>query len=536
MSAIVYRVRKEIKNAFLDMFHHPAKLVLYLGLIALLGVSMFTNNHPSRPSTNALMDIRILHGIYLAVLLLIGVPSILVGLKSGATFFKMSDVNFMFVSPISPKTILAYGLVKQMASSLLMMVFLMFYSGMAINMFGISVWQMIALVAGVALMVFTIQLITLLIYSVTSGRPGRVLFVKVCLYGIIGVMAAFVLGSFFLNGSNMESIFAAIASPYIEYVPIIGWIKGMIFAIIAGNTFNIILFASLNVLSIAGSVLMFVKSNSDYYEDVLQTTESTFALRQSMKSGRTAGMNVNSKPSRVTDTGINHGWGANTFFFKHLRQAKRGSRLPFIRTSSVVLLIINIIVIIVVPKLAASDGEVVPTGYLLAISLVVSTYILFFLNAAGDWTLELMKPYIYLVPARPFDKLLWASMTTIMMPVINGVVIFTILGIALHANPATALICILIYASMGFLFTASNVLSQRIFGTMANKGLIMILYMLLLAVLLAPGIGGSVALYIFAKQLPGIVIGLPVFVCNMLISVGIFAACRNLLSTVELSN
>jgi hypothetical protein len=422
-----------------------------------------------------------------------------------------------------------------MASSLLMMVFLMFYAGMAINMFGISVWQMVALVAGIALMVFTIQLITLLIYSATSGRPGRVILVKVCLYGIIGLIAAFVLGGFFMNGSNLESIYAAIASPYLEFVPIVGWIKGMIFGISSGNTFNIILFASLNILAIAGSILLFVNSDSDYYEDVLQTTESSFALRQSMKSGRTNGMNVNAKPSRVTDTGINHGWGANTFFFKHLRQAKRSSRIPFIKTSSIVLLIVNILVIIVVPKFAASDGEVVPTGYLLGIALAVSTYILFFLNAAGDWTLELMKPYIYLVPASPFSKLMWASMTTVMTPVINGVVIFTILGVALHANPATAFICMLIFASMAFIFTASNVLSQRIFGQMANKGLIMILYMLLLAILLAPGVGGSVALFIFAKQMPGIVMGLPIFVCNMLISVGIFAACRNLLSTVELS-
>jgi hypothetical protein len=536
MRAILYLIRKKIKNGVLDLFRHPAKLITYLAFSAFLIFTVLSGTRRERSGTDDYMDMRILHGIYLSVLLFIGVPGILTGVKSGTTFFKMSDVNILFVSPISPKKILAYGLLKQMGSSLLMMVFLMFYAGMARASFGVTTGQMVTLVAGVALAVFMMQLLVLLIYSFSSGRAGRVRGIKIAVYAILGSVVAFVFSSFLLNGSNMEALLSAISSPYLELLPVFGWIKGMIFAIISGNTMYILLYAILNVLTIAASILLFVKSDSDYYEDVLQTTESTFAMKKAVEEGRWLGMNAaNAKSPKVKDTGINHGWGANTFFFKHLRQAKRASRIPFMKTSTAVLLAVNLILVIAVQRVSSSEGNMMQTGYLMGIALAVSSYMLFIFNAAGDWTIELMKPYIYLVPEKPFTKLLWATMSTIAMPVIEGALVFTLLCVVLRANPATALICMLIYASMGFAYTAVLVLSERVLGHISNKGLILILYLLLLGIILAPGIAGSAVLYAFARQVPGIVMGLPILGWNLLVSVGIFYACRNLLTTVEFS-
>ena len=530
MKAILFIVRKEIKNGILDLLRHPARLILYVGIFVMLLFSI--SSKMEKNSGGGYLDFRVLHGIYLAVLLFIAVPSILSGLKSGATFFKMSDVNFLFVSPISPKKILAYGLVKQMASSLLMMVFLLFYGGMAADAFGVVPWQIVTLMAGIALLVFTIQVITLLVYSFTSGRPERVNLVKGCVYGTLGLMVAFVLVRFLLGGSDMEALYAAIASPYLAFVPVVGWIKGMIFGLIQGNAMDTLLYSVLNLIALAGSILLFPRSDTDYYEDVLQSTETSFELKRAVKDGRSFN-NRQTKPAKVTDTGINHGWGANTFFFKHVRQSRRRNRIPFIGTSTLILAAANIILVLIVRTISASDSDSIATGFLMAISLAASCYILFFFNAAGDWSLELMKPYIYLVPENPFSKLVWASMSTIIKPAIDGLIIFTVLGIFLRANPATVIVCILLYGSVGFLFTAGNILSQRLFGQVMSKGLIMFGYMFVLLALFAPGAAISALLYYSMQYLPGIVIGMPIVVWNILVSLGIFAACRNLLSTVE---
>ena len=107
----------------------------------------------------------------------------------------------------------------------------------------------------------------------------------------------------------------------------------------------------------------------------------------------------------------------------------------------------------------------------------------------------------------------------------------------MHANPLTAILCMLIYASMGVLYIAGSILSDRILGTIANKGLIMMLYMVVLLLMVLPGVGISfVLLLTMGDFLPAIVIGLPVVIWNLAISTGVFALCRNTLDNVELTN
>ena len=535
MSSIVFLMRKQIKNSLLEMIHHPSKLIAYVVIIGILAMSIIGNSMEPKKATSG-MDIRILHGSYFVILLMIAVLTLLNGLKSGTTFFSMSDVNFLFVSPISSKRILAYGLAKQMGTSLLVMLFLLFYGAMLVNTFKISWASVILLVAGLAVLLFVVQVFALLIYSFTNGRPNRIKAVKGIIYAFVIVFLLYVGQNILANGYNLESVYKAISSPQLEWFPVVGWIKGAVFGVIGANMLNAAAYTLVIVASVAVGLLLFVKSDTDYYEDVLQSTENTYQLKQRMKKGNLGKtVTMDAKPTKVHDTGMNRGWGANAFFYKHLREAKRRSRLVFINGSTVVLLIASVAMTLFISKISGNDHDPVPVGVLMAIATGMTVYIQFFLNAAGDWTRELLKPAIYLVPEKPFAKLIWASMTTILKPVIDGAIIFTVLCLVLHANPLTAIVCALIYGSTGFLFTANNVLSQRLFGSVANKGLLMIAYMFILVLTVAPGVVCSALLLAFGNGLPGIVIGLPVVIWNVVISIGIFATCRNILDNVELN-
>ena len=127
MSTIFYMLRKEWKNRLLALFRHPGKLVVYILLVVLLVNSVISTALTPQADLGGFLDLRILHGAYLGILLLFTVPILLNALQKGTTFFGMSDVNLLFVSPISPKKILAYGLMKQMGRTLLMMFFFLFY-------------------------------------------------------------------------------------------------------------------------------------------------------------------------------------------------------------------------------------------------------------------------------------------------------------------------------------------------------------------------------------------------------------------------
>lgn len=533
MKAILFLIRKELKNALLEMVRHPARLLLNLGVIALLVFTLL--NGSEREQRGGYLDFRILHGLYLGLMLLIGLPSLLSGLKSGATFFKMSDVNFLFVSPISPKKILAYGLVKQMASTLLMMLFLLFYSGMASSAFGVTAWQVFALVAGIALLVFTMQVAALLVYSFTSGNAARSNAVKAAVYLVPGAAVVIVLLRFLSGGSDLEALLAAVSSPYLAWLPVFGWVKGLAFAVLLSDWTQMLVFGALTLLALGGGIFLFAKSDADYYEDVLESTETAFELQKSVKEGR-AFQRRSARPVKVRDTGMNRGWGANTFFFKHLRQNSRKSRVPILGVSSLVLLAGNFILAVVLRGIGSTEGDPMPTGILMAICLLASAYLQFFFSAAGDWSMELTKPYIYLVPESPFSKLLWASLSTLLKPAADSVLVFVPLGVFVHANPLTTVLCVLVYATTGFVFTAGNILSQRVLGRASNKGLLMIAYMMMMALLFAPGVGASLLVYSLAGDLPGIVIGMPLVFSNILVSLGVYAACRNVLSNSEMNN
>ena len=106
----------------------------------------------------------------------------------------------------------------------------------------------------------------------------------------------------------------------------------------------------------------------------------------------------------------------------------------------------------------------------------------------------MMKPYLYMVPQSPFKKLFFASLTSLLTPIADGLVAFPLIGALVRANPLTVIICFLMFISFGFLFTAFNILSERLFGQMANKGMILMLYALVLMVSTAPGVAAGVVL------------------------------------------
>ena len=529
MSAIVVMLRKSLKNALMELLHHPGKLILYLIVGAMLVFSALSNITGSGDdSERMILDQRILQGIYLALLLLISIPTILRGLNSGTTFFSMSDVSLLFVSPISSKKILVYGLLKQMGATLLVAFFLLAYGGMAIRTFAIQVWQALLLLAGFALTILVGQILTMTVYSYVNGNKTRIRAVKFAMYALLAAAAAYVGFQIYGNGLSEESIYSAISSPALRFIPIAGWMQGLIFALFSGSMGDILLFGGLLLLGTCGCLLLFLRSDADYYEDVLQNTETTYAMRQAVKEGRVTAGSMNNRSPKVKTTGLNAGWGASAFFYKQMREIRRRSPFAFVSASTVCSLIIGVFLGFVMTR----GEDSLSSNAAMAIVLAIGVYVLFFLNAAGEWGREIMKPYLYMVPEPPLKKLLWASLTSLLKPVIDGALLFGAVGVVTKGSPFTVLVCVSIYASFGCLFTSSNILSQRLLGAMANKGLILVLYSLMLLALVLPGAVIGLVLY-FVFHVPGPVMGIPVALWNAAVSFGILAICQNLLHDME---
>lgn len=528
MGTILYIARKQIKNTAVRVARKPARLIAVLASAALI-VWMLLDT-PAR--SGGRMDPAVLKSGYLVWLLALGTVTALSALESGSSLFHLPDVNLLFVSPLSPKTVLAYGLIRQTGRTFAGFVFLLFYSGMLIDAFGITALDIVVLIFGTALFLAVVQVAAMCLYCIANRGPAQRAAIKAGILAVPLLMVLFVLYRT-RNGLSLTALYREAASPVLDAFPVVGWIRGAVFALIAGNGGKAALFLALAAAFFALMVFLFLRIDADYYEDVLNHAEKNFELRQAAKGKQP----VRARPKKpVGKTGIDGGWGASAFFYKHLREDRRGSRFVLVGSSTLVMLLVNFCVAGVITLIGKNGSPDSPNKVLLT-GCAFSVYFLFLQNNTGGWSRELSKPYLYLVPEPPFRKLVWAGLSTVLKPAIDGTITFAVLCTVLRANPFMALTCALAYASFGFLFTAGSVLGRRVLGTAPNRGMVMMLFMLLLFLVMAPGIVGTI---IVAFVLHGSFLGVgpllvasPLILWNILAAFLIFYFCRNLLSSCE---
>lgn len=536
MRAILFVIRKSLKNTLLQLLHHPSQLIAYLFVIALVLFGALNNANAFRDEGGAVADLRWLQGIFLALLMLVTLPTLFTGTKTGASLFTLSDVNMLFCSPLSNKKILVYGLMKKMGTTLLALVFLVVYGGMIMSVFGLTVGQTAGIFLAFALMICLAQLMALMVYCVTNGSPFRTRLVR-ALVGVLGILPLLYVGGCLLrDGLSLETALAALLSPVLDGVPLFGWMRAIPFALMEGETVRALVYMALLAATAAVSALVFWRREIDYYEDVLQNAETAYEVRQSMKEGNTSAAFKVGRTPKVRDTGIRRGWGADTFFFKHVREQRRQSRLWFIAGTTWFVLALCLFMALIF-RFAGGDtpDDAMPPEAAMFVCAGMGVYMQLFLTSAGQWGRELDKPYLYLAPAPAFSKLLWASASSLLQSVIDGVVVFAIVGAVIGANPLLCGMCMLLYASFGWTFTALNLVSRRLFGRPANRGLLLFLFLLVVLVLAIPGIVATVLFAVLVPGVPAPLVPLPLLFWNVVETVGVYAIGRGMLDNMELA-
>lgn len=529
---MLYLTYCQTKNSLLELFRHPGKLISYLLVIALIGFSVFTKQSSTVAAGGS--DTRLIEGIYFFLLLGLLVMILLSGVKSGSTFFSMPDVNLLFVSPLRPNLILAYGLVKQMTSMVLVVVFLMLYSPMLMQMFDLTPWQVFIMFVGLAFLLVLAQILSMLLYNASNGSSVRRKAITSAVYGVAALPALYVAANALLSENVLQGALQAASSPLLNAFPVAGWLRGAIFGASSGNGGQMLLYTGLILLLTVASVILLVKGNPDYYEDVLQRTEVTYAAIQEKKANENGtGMSRFRNRRAVKKGGFHGGWGASTFFYKQLCEMRRKNRFGFLTTSTIMILLIAVGMAVFLERVSRGDNDPMNPESMYATILSTEIYLLFFFQASADWVSELKKPFIYLVPASSLSRMIWASATTLAKPLFDGALAFTVLWLYLRVNPAIWVCSILMYASFGCLFTSTSVMFFSLFGQPAPKGLLALLQMLILVVLAIPG-GVLALIAIVFLQLPWYLAGIAFSVGCILVTLGIYYACHNILEAPEM--
>ncbi len=481
MNVIGYLLKKQLKNYFVSLKKNPAKIAAYVFIIFFLGLTFVLSLLDKEEAPKKMRDINELLGIAAGFFMFIFSISLYSGLERGASFFKMSDVNLLFTAPISSKKVLMYGIIKQMGLNLFISIFILYQIPTLNRIYGINGIGCLAIFIGYLTLLIACQVCSMALYMFSNGNPKRKRRVKIVFNSVLAAAGALLI---YQVAQGEDLIGAALhALRILDYVPFVGWIKDAIGAVIQGEIHTAIIYSLVTAAALAAILLSILKSNADYYEDVLTTTEYMDEVTSAMQKGKPLlDSQTKLKGEKVKSFGLKRGRGASTIFYKQMLEAGRSGKIG-INVSSAMQVVIALGIGFFLNKAKELDDYTK-----LLIILGIMTYMQILMSQAERWTAELKYHYIYLLPQPGVIKMFFASLEGLIKAALEGCFMFLPIGVLVGVNPLFILLCILARISFQMLFTGLSVLFQRMFGSSGNAGLLMMLYLLLAFVFAAPGI------------------------------------------------
>lgn len=518
-----YLLLTRLKNQLLSWVKSPGKLIYSIFLLAMLVLVVVTGNAPASEQAAQRNIGELIAGLF-ALYLIIFVLMAKRGFDSGASLFSLADVNLVFTAPFKSSSVLFFGLIQQMGTSLLLGLFLIFQYSWMQRIYGVSFGTLLLILLCYALTVFFAQLTAMVLYSFISANEKRALPLKIIFYGFIVLYAVWAAARLLIDTSRLLEEVALLGGHQLTFLfPVAGWISSIIAGTVNGSAALVLNGSLLSGAYLIILVCLVIFSRADYYEDVLKTTEMNFSTITARKEGRVA----EAAPRRVRlgKVGINRGHGASAFYYKHVVENRR-SRVFILSPQSLVFV------------LAIIFASVFMKGAGVIAVFAFSTYMQMFSSSLGRLVKELTRPYIYMVPEPPLKKLLQNVRESVPGTLVEAVIIFIPLTFILNLSLPELVFCIVARFTFTYLFIAGNILVERVFGTVSTKMLIFFFYFVSLIVMALPGVGLAVLLSLLQIQLISAVITtmLTLSLCNVAVTILVFYLCRDVLQYAELNN
>ncbi|MFA7109283.1 MAG: putative ABC exporter domain-containing protein [Sphaerochaetaceae bacterium] len=522
-SPLVYLGTTSIKNGFLQFIKKPAKLIYAIIFIALFGFILFTADKGVNDQT-VFRSVKELNAIVFGLFTLIFILMSYNGFKQGGTFFSMSDVNLLFTSTLKSSTILNYGLIKQIKVALLTGIFLIFQYAWLHDLYNINIGDILIICLFYGLTVYFGNLSALLIYSKTSSKSSLKTIAKIIYFGLIGIFLLSLL--IFVLKQNTPPLVSLVefVNSFGRYFPISGWISQIVIDIMSQKT-EFLLFFLLTIAYFIFSITIFRRGDTDYYEDVLETTEASSNAISSQREGKI--QETTKKNIKVGKIGIGKGDGPSVFYYKHLIENRRISALG-LDIMNIVLIFSSIIFTFFMRK---TEGMILGAFFF-------TCYMEAFAVSRGRLNKELSKPFIYLAPWPSFKKLIYCLKESfqVYFKVTLFITIATYILLKLDSLVSGVVFFLGIYSFI-FLLIGVNLIMGRLFGTSSKTSWILF-YILATLVFCIPGVGLSV-LFVLKSWLivdENITIILMCAIGNFITSVITFYLNRGVLEKAEYNN
>mgnify|MGYP002569773439 FL=1 len=339
-------------------------------------------------------------GVILVVLLW----NVVTAEKSGSGIFQMADVNLLFQAPMKPQSVLLFRLIFKMGGLMVAGLYLIFQiPNLYLNM-GLPLGACIAALAVWGLTLVTAQLLSVLVYTVTATHVHLRKYILPAVVILCGAVAlAFAAYWRSRGGDLLEGAFAFFNGRAAAFVPIWGWLKGVIDFSLAGQYPAA---AGMGVLCLAFTAVLIVgiwRIRADFYEDAMAKSEETAAILAQTKEKGAVVTRKKDRSDRLLRGGSIGGSGAATLFYKNMYNRKRFARFGFATTAMIVYLLAAVLTVFVMKRMDVSGGM-----YWVIAVLGIMAY---FRSLGNPLAAELKTSFFVTLPAGAYEKFWWTILS-----------------------------------------------------------------------------------------------------------------------------
>jgi len=520
-NALGYLLHTKIRNQLAGFFKKPVRLIYIVVFVGLLVVTMIGGKEGATASDRVIRDISELTAGLNALFILIFSTTLFGGLSKGSSFFRMSDVNFLFPSPLNKRSILFYALIQQIWSSMLIGIFILFQYTMLHVSYNLSVLGLFLIFFVYSLTVFLGQTLAMFLYTYVSDSDKKKNAAKTALYIIIAGLLLYIGLNVLQNRTEIIKCLAEVGNSLpVVLFPFAGWMGGFAGSLLKGEYLHSAFWLALSAAGFVAMLIAMSRSKREYYEDVISSAETMQNAVNSMKDGITP--EASPRVIKVGKEGIDKGEGASVFFYKHLLENRRASKV-LVKPMSLLFMVMTIFFAVFL------KGEgILPI-------FIFSVYMQIFSVAVGRFNRELTKPFIYLVPEPPFKKMLYALAETMPTELIESALVIIPVSVILGTPAYVCILCIIARLTFSFLFIASSLLIERIWGGSLSKLAGIFIYLLADILLALPGIALAISLSIGGISLfsSDLTVFISLALMNIPVASLVIYLCRNVLQYAE---
>lgn len=525
MSALTFLVTRQWRNSLREKIRHPQ---FWIGvLIVLAYFALYIYQEISHTGTTGVLDnaMQKFRGGAMIVFLVAAFVGLSIGLNRGSSFFKASDINYLFVSPLSPNRILLYGLLKKCLACVIVTLLLLMQLTNLRFYFGLGIRELLILMGAWLLLTLSLSVISLSVYSITSVSKVMKRLCLAVLYLAAGSILFGIVVALWKSGAPFSDTITFFNEPHLRYIPLGGWAGGFLAEAMDGRTLYALAYAGLLVLLPLIGLFFALRNRSGYYEDVLTSIGHGYGNSLYHNS---SDMIVKEKSRRRRSHLLGRKRGEVVLFQRQMTEQKRSLTVLFDRGTLGMLAL----AVILGAFLQSLDRKGMYPFIMEILSVAILCYAMFFTIPMGKFVDELNKPFIYLIPGSALRKLYYASTAPMIKAFVEGILCFVIVSLFARLHPAFVPCAALFYASAALLFYASYLASLKTMGLRNSKGAHMTLAFAILSAifLFELSLGTNIGRRLYAISETMFVLDFLILAAfNVIVSVAFFYSSKGIL-------